>query len=1734
MDNNNEDVGNSSPSSTDPDAEQVWATSSLNEASHGNSSPHEVGESLQDDGVRPGSSGFMDDADPGAYSDDALPQPSGAYGCREAGVADASVIDASVVGMSAYEDEASAELPSTTTADRDELTAGMGLSTSSDGPPGSDEEIYAQEQPSTSSTSMQSVQYVVGSYSPQQPASSTAGYDVAMEDYERASPSVTAERQPVNECYEEQDYSDMAFPVSSSHVTSPMSHAEPGPSQNHDKGESDLYNMAVSATHSLHPPIPQEQQTANDASHRRNHCLPSPSGQDDCPSGSGIPGNPDVEPLAASFVRIVGQRFSVIDLPHDASGPPPLTPQKENLVDSVIRTVIGCSSSSSSCNLADGGMLMEDHHHHSRSEIKDEVSSVVDDDDGGHGHYMVSDPMLNVGASTSAETTVTDSMSTSELVTVSNNVVVTHMAHVDGNILIGHLASSSVACHAPDDTMAVAVSSDDCAPLQVQVSHIGNASHIHGYVSSSTGADGLGSLSDRAIILDGTVDSTVGSDCQVVGSSDGHYTLDVEHRMITVSSLDDDYSNDVESGSVVMVSSDPDASAVLTGDVVHTSQQHLIGQNNRRDVNSTSIVIGRSEEDVVHILSAGTSEFMLAANSVIADDFAATSSTSRSHRASQENKAPDECSDGLWCEECHQCYEDGCPKHQVQTIYDKPVLSRAWASLPATYLSIGKTDQTVNGEPVFGVLAKKTIPKRTQFGPVEGVVYVQQNDDETVSPKMDENAPILQIETNDGQMMLVDTTDESVSNWMRFVRLAHTPAEQNLVIVQLNEALYFTTTSDIPPRTELKVHYSEQYGSRRGLALLEAKEKEVPNRWPCFECNQHFQTSEDLQLHLNDHETVEVESVGGQLVGSELPRQNAKGIKRKKSSGGVSAKKKSKDTRAQQIKKEGASEDANLVGGLQSEQVYPLAQKRRQLGEWMCTQCNLAFNNDNTRNLHILTHAAMDVAGIEDQVSVSGEVVQVDCSNLLNVATVLNENQDVVSNLTIAELHSCPECNVEFSSRRELIEHAGTHGKIFFRCYLPKELTLAGSNRGGKKGGSRARKNGGGRSASNLNGEKASVRVGNGVAGSGGLAKVRRSFRGLVNPAKPHKCEMCYKSFATEDRLQRHMLVHGNEDAKPLQCHVCGKRFLNNSALACHVKVHSDERKFYECPICKEDFDHIVILKKHVQVHCIDGLFTCPSCQKVFDEYNQIRKHIRAFHSEKKFPCEHCEKIFPRPDKLKLHMLRHSNHREFLCANCGKQFKRKDKLKEHMKRMHSIEREHRIAMRHKRPPSSKKFIPKVLPTDYHRFIYKCHACLLGFKRRGMLVNHLAKRHPDIRPHTVPELNLPILKTTRDYYCQYCEKVYKSSSKRKAHILKQHPGAELPMSNRRKGGIPEIPGLPNPTFSQTVGSITTHPHNCEWCHKQYASKAKLLQHQRKKHYDLLPVSQQTPRHQNREPSSTSQQPSRQNVGSAQYFAVQETIARLLQQQSPSDEMVEEENLTVEEHDVQQQPQQQQLLSTQTQTSNLEYNDVHMADGGDVKATLQVVSGPSGGVYVGGRSHVITSMDVSEVQMDNLPHADLLTQAMCELTQPLADYGHVIVSDNGIVVHEIYDHARICNSCPPSTIAVSTAGGESSTSSLAPALQSSSPTTNAAGEATAKEESRSQLGPLLSHYDVTVDGSGEQSVIILAEAEALDVQEGGRVTVNAAESTAGEETTTTTEAEFVHRTWTSTYTSFSANS
>nr|CAD7393691.1 unnamed protein product [Timema cristinae] len=735
------------------------------------------------------------------------------------------------------------------------------------------------------------------------------------------------------------------------------------------------------------------------------------------------------------------------------------------------------------------------------------------------------------------------------------------------------------------------------------------------------------------------------------------------------------------------------------------------------------------------------------------------------------------------CEACNNSVDQSCPQHAVQSISDKPVPSRAWATLPATYLSINKTERLNNGESAWGVFARKTIPKRTQFGPMKGVL-LKDSCNAVCSEEVGSQQVQLLVESDAGEIHSLDVFDENLSNWMRFVRGAETLKEQNLILNQQGSSLYFTTTRVIHPREELRVWYSSSYASKRGLALLDNRKKnaaDMESTWPCFECNDIFFTSKDLQRHLNIHDTEK----GKVSLLTKKRRKKYNLNFRKKTSSYFSSKKlkigtnknvqkcRYKCTVCQRrfpctysLKKHQMLHSSNNLHTCPfcGEEFYYLY-NRNSCSEWICTHCALTFDNPSILNLHTLAHAAKNL-----------EEAEVITGLPLDFLTVYNNGD-------IQDFH-CPQCKQQFPSKVKLIDHVSIHGKAKIK-------------------------------------------------------RAHRRIRGSVNPAKPWKCELCYKSFATQDRLQHHRLVHGSEELKPLQCVVCCKRFLNNSALACHAKTHSEAGL-----LSRIDIRAPMTCKSFVALF-VNGCseFSLAPTEQVFDEYNHIRKHVRAFHNSRCFTCDLCKKAFPRPDKLKLHMLRHSDHREFLCAHCGKQFKRKDKLKEHMTRMHSVDRELRMAVNTPRTRVAKKFMPKVSPNDYHRFIYKCHTCLVGFKRRGMLVNHLANRHPDVSPDSVPELNLPILKTTRDYFCQYCDKVYKSSSKRKVHILKNHPGAELPMSNRRKGGVPDIPGLPNPTFSQTVGSVTTHPHGCPWCHKQYASKAKLLQHQRKKHSDLLTQTQQ---------------------------------------------------------------------------------------------------------------------------------------------------------------------------------------------------------------------------------------------------------------------------------------------------
>lgn len=156
---------------------------------------------------------------------------------------------------------------------------------------------------------------------------------------------------------------------------------------------------------------------------------------------------------------------------------------------------------------------------------------------------------------------------------------------------------------------------------------------------------------------------------------------------------------------------------------------------------------------------------------------------------------------------------------QENVINDLPVLSRARASLPAEYLYIEEPTNTA----VLGVFAKKTIPKRTQFGPVEGVIVTHSHSN---MQNINHNLLIFITET-----LILDQSDENQSNWMKFVRSADSAEEQNLALVSKEQVsgneieikFFFLTTRTIYAREELKVWYSKEYAEKFNLKMLEPR-----------------------------------------------------------------------------------------------------------------------------------------------------------------------------------------------------------------------------------------------------------------------------------------------------------------------------------------------------------------------------------------------------------------------------------------------------------------------------------------------------------------------------------------------------------------------------------------------------------------------------------------------------------------------------------------------------------------------------------------------------------------------------------------------------------------------------------------------------------------------------------------------------------------------------------------------
>ncbi|CAL4122491.1 unnamed protein product [Meganyctiphanes norvegica] len=143
-----------------------------------------------------------------------------------------------------------------------------------------------------------------------------------------------------------------------------------------------------------------------------------------------------------------------------------------------------------------------------------------------------------------------------------------------------------------------------------------------------------------------------------------------------------------------------------------------------------------------------------------------------------------------------------------------------------------------------------------------------------------------------------------------------------------------------------------------------------------------------------------------------------------------------------------------------------------------------------------------------------------------------------------------------------------------------------------------------------------------------------------LNPA-PQKCNMCDFKCALRDGLRKHIRSH----TKPFQCHLCDFRCAERSYLNQHMMKHTGEKPF-ACDYCDYRAVSKMLIKAHSAVHLTTKLHNCDYCTFATNRKQELFMHVERIHiKEKPYVCEYCPYATSQKRELGRHIER--KHSEF-------------------------------------------------------------------------------------------------------------------------------------------------------------------------------------------------------------------------------------------------------------------------------------------------------------------------------------------------------------------------------------------------------------------------------------------------------------------------------------------------------
>ncbi|OQV16381.1 putative PR domain zinc finger protein 10 [Hypsibius exemplaris] len=292
-----------------------------------------------------------------------------------------------------------------------------------------------------------------------------------------------------------------------------------------------------------------------------------------------------------------------------------------------------------------------------------------------------------------------------------------------------------------------------------------------------------------------------------------------------------------------------------------------------------------------------------------------------------------------------------------------------------------------------------------------------------------------------------------------------------------------------------------------------------------------------------------------------------------------------------------------------------------------------------------------------------------------------------------------------------------------------------------------------------------------------------------------YRCDVCPAEFRTQPLLTLHGVKHGlvtDASALSTTCPACEVAHASLDELMDHIERHERRPSIhhkvtpFQCTLCLRYYSSQEFLDRHIRrMHTDSGgadrQFECATCREKFFTLAALRSHERVHTARKFFECPVCLLGFPSAGEMQEHSESHRVAGQFPCRLCTSTFPLFRTLRCHMRGRH-FNRAFTCEVCRK-TLLTKASLDKHSLVHQAVYAFECATCGRKFKRKCHYDDHLKRLHNPDRIYSMKARSEKVAKAfARAEICRFCTRQYASRERLLIHQRAKHL-EQLPMEDR---------------------------------------------------------------------------------------------------------------------------------------------------------------------------------------------------------------------------------------------------------------------------------------------------------------------------------------------------------------